>query len=172
VLAAARDAAATPGPVTRLLTVFSDGQTTTSTRPADVVPDLTALGVSVFPVALGHRQIVDDMRAVQESGYDARGQLTPGARGRMLNLEDRDRRVREFASLAALTGGRSFDPPDVSLGTVRTILAMLTATVVAEYVVGFVPVVSGGAPRAHKLEIRLRSKESGSVIGGKRTAVY
>lgn len=172
VLAVARDASAAPGPATRLVLVFSDGLPTTTTLPADIVPDLQQLGVSVFPVALGHREIVEEIRAAQENGYDGSGQLKQGARTRLYGLEDRERKLREFGSLGELTGGRSFDPPTMSLDVVRTLLTGLAARVTAEYVVGFEPERASGSSGRHKLEIQLRAKGLGDVLGGKRTIVY
>ncbi len=40
-----------------------------------------------------------------------------------------------------------------------------------QYVVGFVPEASG-RPRGHRLEVKLKSKPSGKLRGGKRMAVY
>jgi VWFA-related protein len=172
VLAIAQDASTSPGTATRPIVVFSDGQTTTTTRAADVVPGLLAQGVSIYPVALGHRQLIEEMRAVQEGNYDAAGQLSQNARTRMYRLEDREREVKELASLGPLTGGRPFDPPNLAPDTVRAILAMLTATVASEYVVGFAAAPSTGTARVHKLEVKLRSKETGAVMGGKRAIAY
>jgi hypothetical protein len=47
----------------------------------------------------------------------------------------------------------------------------MAAQVRSEYVVGFVPETSD-APRRHKLEIRLRGKDAGRVMGGTRTLVH
>jgi hypothetical protein len=47
----------------------------------------------------------------------------------------------------------------------------MVAQVRTEYVVGFAPEASG-APRRHKLEIRLREKDAGKVMGGTRTVVH
>jgi hypothetical protein len=103
---------------------------------------------------------------------DGAGQLSQNARTRLYRLEDREREVKELASLGPLTGGRPFDPPNLAADTVRAILAMLTETVASEYVVGFAPPSATGTPRAHNLEVKLRSKETGAVMGGKRAIVY
>jgi VWFA-related protein len=172
VLATARDASASPGPATRLLLVFTDAQPTTTTHPGDILPALQAIGIPVYPVVLGHREIIEEMREVRENGFNSRGELTQGARTRLYRLEDRERRMRELALLGEMTGGRSFDPPTVTLDIVRTILATMTATVVSEYVVGFSPERSASAPKPHKIEVKLRSKDTGALTGGKRTVSY
>jgi hypothetical protein len=52
------------------------------------------------------------------------------------------------------------------------ILAGVRNEGLSQYVVGFVPHASFGTPRDHKLEIKLASKSSGQLIGGKRQATY
>jgi hypothetical protein len=47
----------------------------------------------------------------------------------------------------------------------------MVAQVRTEYVVGFVPETSD-APRKHRLEIRLREKGAGKVMGGTRTVMH
>jgi hypothetical protein len=47
----------------------------------------------------------------------------------------------------------------------------MVALVRTEYVVGFASETSD-APRKHKLEIRLRGKSAGKVMGGTRTVVH
>jgi len=42
----------------------------------------------------------------------------------------------------------------------------------SQYVVGFVPQPSSGALNKHKLEIKVASKSSGTLVDGKRTAIY
>jgi hypothetical protein len=44
--------------------------------------------------------------------------------------------------------------------------------VVTEYVVGFAADRAAGTRRPHRLEVRLRSKNTGTVMGGKRTVLY
>lgn len=44
----------------------------------------------------------------------------------------------------------------------------IAAQVACEYVVGFNPPPSDGAPKRHKVEVRLARKELGKVLGGTR----
>lgn len=77
-----------------------------------------------------------------------------------------------------MTGGRSIVPsPEKNDGALVTselseILAGVRNEGLSQYVVGFVPHASFGTPRDHKLEIKLASKSSGQLIGGKRQATY
>lgn len=80
--------------------------------------------------------------------------------------------------LAALTGGRPFMPPfEINGGVLnadvlRDILRAVRNDGLLQYLVGFVPQPSSGAPKEHKLEIKLVSKSSGELMGGKRGTVY
>jgi len=142
IMAAAKDAA---GP----LVVFSDGLPTTNTRPEDAAAALAGLGIPVYPVVLGHADTAGRPWGPMQEMFMA-----------------------DFARLADLTGGRSFDPPAINLTVVHEILAALAEEVRSEYVAGFALPAPAGGVRPHKLEVRLRSKELGSVRGGTRTVIH
>jgi hypothetical protein len=80
--------------------------------------------------------------------------------------------MADFARMAELTGGRSFDPPLIDLGVVRQILAALAGQARYEYVAGFYPEPTPEGPGRHKVEIKLRSKDLGTIRGGSRTIVH
>lgn len=172
VMAAAKDAAAQPGNPTRMLLVFSDGFPTTDTRPEDASSLLREHGIPVYPVVLGHQRIADQVRQVQESGYNRQGVMSDGARHRLSRIEEQEREIQDFARLGELTGGRSFDPRWINLNMVRRILGAMVGQIRCEYVVGFTPAPSSGDPKRHKLEVRLRSKDLGRVLGGVRTVTH
>lgn len=172
VLAAAKDAAAGPGNVTRMLLVFSDGFSTTTSRPEDAATPVSELGIPLYPAVLGHYRIQEQIRQAHESGYDRMGVLTDGARRRLARLEDQESEIQQFASLGELTGGRAFDPRMINLEIVRQLLAAMVAQIRCEYVVGLTPTPSTGAPARHELQVRLRAKELGKVLGGARTVTY
>jgi VWFA-related protein len=142
IMAAAKDAS---GP----LVVFSDGLPTTTTRSEDAAAALAALGIPVYPVVLGHAGTAGKPWGPMQEMFMA-----------------------DFARLAEGTGGRSFDPPAINLTVVREILAALAEEIRCEYVVGFAPPASSGGVRRHKLEVKLRSRELGSVQGGTRTVIH
>lgn len=167
VMGAARDAAASPGNATRMLLVFSDGFPTTDTRPEEGAAVPRDLGVPVYPVLLGHQRYIEEARAVQESGYNREGVLSQGARDRLARIEDKERQMEEFGRLGELTGGRSFDPRFINAEILRQILGAMVAQVRCEYVVG-VTLAPSARPTARKLEVKLRSKELGKVLGGVR----
>jgi hypothetical protein len=76
-----------------------------------------------------------------------------------------------FGSLGDLTDGHAFYPPRIDTVTVTDILDTIRDKSLSQYVVGFPPGASG-SQREHRLEIRLKSKSGGKVVGGKRAAVY
>jgi hypothetical protein len=76
-----------------------------------------------------------------------------------------------FASLGDSTGGRSFDPPQLDASTARRIIQSLADEVRAEYIAGFSP-EPGSPPASHRIEIRLKGRKDGKLVGGSRAAVY
>jgi VWFA-related protein len=168
----ARDVTTSGGNVTRMMLVFSDGFATTDTRPEEGASVARELGIPVYPVALGHSRITERAKQIQSSGYNSQGVMTEGARNRLARLQDQEREIEEFASLGELTGGRSFDPPMVNLIIIRQILSAMVAQVRCEYVAGFTPAAAAENPTKHKLEVRLRSKDLGNVLGGVRVITH
>jgi VWFA-related protein len=166
VAAVSREAAATPGDTTRMVLVFSDGFPTTNSRPEDAASLDRELGIPIYPVVLGHQALMQRIADAQ-----ARQQPSGPSSGRVSYLVAKQNEIADFASLGELTGGRSFDPPEITLSVTRSILGSMVALMRTEYVAGFVPETSD-APRKHKLEIRLREKAAGKVMGGTRTVVH
>src|SRR5204862_16598 len=100
--------------------------------------------------------------------YNKQGVMSDGARDRLARVEAQEREIQEFARLGELTGGRSFDPPMINLTMMQTILSAMVAQVRCEYVVGYTPEPGTAEPAKHKLEVKLRGKDLGKVLGGVR----
>jgi VWFA-related protein len=166
VAAVSRQAAGTPGDATRMVLAFSDGFPSTDSRPEDAADIDRELGIPVYPVVLGHQRLMQRME-------EERRRLMPGesTSGTLSYLMAKQNQIADFARLGELTGGRSFDPPAITLTVTRSVLSSMVALVRTEYVVGFAPEISD-APRRRKLEIRLREKDAGKVMGGTRTVVH
>jgi hypothetical protein len=164
----ARDAAAIQNNATRMILMFSDGFPTTDTKVEEGAEVAKELGIPVYPVVLGHKKLADRARQIHETGYNKQGVMSDGARDRLSRVEAQEREIQEFARLGELTGGRSFDPPMINLMMMQTILGAMVAQVRCEYVVGFTPDARSGDPAKHKLEVKLRSKDLGKVLGGVR----
>ena len=172
VLAAAKDMAAGAGNATRLMLVFSDGFPSTTTGPEDILPGLNELGIAVYPVALGHQRLVERGKAIRESGYNGSAVLSEAARNGLQRIQAQELQIMEFTSLGESTGARSFDPPAINLLMLQNILGFMVGQVQCEYVVGFSPDGSSGPPTMHRLEVRLRSKDLGKLLGGARTVIH
>lgn len=59
-----------------------------------------------------------------------------------------------------------------SVDVVRQIVQVVAEQVRWQYVAAFKPTPSSGKPKSNKVEIRLRSKKFGEVLGGKRTVIH
>jgi VWFA-related protein len=143
ILEASRAAAATPGNVTRLMLVYSDGLDDTAMHPEEIADLIREREIAVYPVALGHRRLA----------------------------EREEYRVLEFARLGELTGGRSYDPDVVNHFVMKQILEGLVGSLRTEYIIGFSPEPSP-TPGKHKLEVRLRDKQLGAIVGGTRAVTH
>jgi len=166
IAAATELAAASPRESTRMVLVFSDGLPTTNCNATDGAAPAIEHGVAIYPVVLGHAALTQKIQ-------EATAKLQPGqfTSNTLSNLEHQQLEVLEFSRLADLTGGRSFDPPEITLSVMRNVLAGLVAQIRTEYVVGFSPPLSA-TPATHKLEVRLRDKSLGKVLGGTRSVVH
>ena len=168
---AAKEAAAAPANATRMMLVFSDGFPTTTSAPEDASVMCREVGIPVYPVVLGHQRLVDQARNIRRNAANQPTPQAPPVRA-LEKIQDQETQIEDFARLGQLTGGRSFDPPEITLDIMRQILSEMMTQVRTEYVVGFTPEVSRGAPRRHRLEIRLRSKDLGRVLGGTRVVAH
>lgn len=157
------------GPSSRLMIVFSDGFSTSKTKPEAAVKAARAFGIPLYPVVLGHQRIAEQARSVGGGRRDIG--VNPRALERQGRALEKEWQMREFADIAAATGGRSFDPPFLNELMVREILKSVVRDVQAEYLAGYYP-ASGETRRLHKVEITLRDKKAGKIYGGTRTVVH
>ncbi len=187
-----QDAAESGGAATRLMVVLSDGFSTTSTPPEQALAAARHFGITLYPVILGHDRVLQ--QAASAGGMHAPSRHNqpwgptppPGvgpARGGGYGMRDAMQRNREsrarwlewrmaaFAALGDATGGRSFDPPEVSNGIVGRILLAVTQAARAEYVAGYYPAAGDGAPRARVVSVQLVGKGKGKIQGGRRLVV-
>jgi VWFA-related protein len=162
VIGAARDTAAQPAPARRLMLVFSDGFGTTTSAPEDASNICAELGVAVYPVLLGHWKLLEQMRAEQEREA-ARKNPSANISAAADRMNEKQREVEEFGSLARLTGGHAFDPPMLTLDVLRRVLAGLVAEARTEYVLGFTP-APGELDRRRKFEVKLKEKAGAQII--------
>ncbi len=173
-----KDSVAAPENAIRVLAVFSEGWVrggsgptpvlsgggATTTTAQDVADQANALGVAVYPVVLDLDEYLQHPFAVALPAGSAPHSQT-GFNASAIAM------VAGFRSVGELTGGRSFYPNRIDAAVVNDILDVVRNQGLSQYAVGFAP-PSSARQRKHELEIRLKSKSAGKLMGGKRTAVY
>jgi hypothetical protein len=168
VIGVLRDLEASPSKTVRLLADFSQGKGPTTTMPEDIAAQDSALQIPIYPIAL-----VD-----MGNGPSVQGEAPPGggihgcdAKSLPMGYTCQVLGPPTFGNLGPLTGGRAFYPRGIDEHVVSNILEVTRNEGLLRYVLGFVPPPSA-KPRKHDLEIRLKSKSTGKLIGGRRAAVY
>ena len=165
--------------------MISDGFPTSDTPPEYAVRVARMYGVPVYPVILGHRQVVQRAQAGGGGAWGG-GPRGPAGRGGGAQTQirmnrDRERlargRAREqemgvFASIGAATGGQAFDPPQVSNKALRKVFQGLAGQVRAEYLAGYYADSAGEERTPHQVEIRLSEAVKGKLYGGTRVIVH
>jgi Ca-activated chloride channel family protein len=161
----ARDAAASGGPGTRVMVIFSDGFETSHTSPKEAVEAANDTGIPLYPVVLGHRKLLDRARrgAPPDPIWARQIQRQNQIRAQVLQQE-------EFARFGPQTGGRSFQPRVANSKMIRQILSELVNQIRSEYVVGYYPVATAEKKKC-QVEVKLLAKDKGQVHGGTRTVV-
>jgi VWFA-related protein len=164
-----RDIASTPTTASRMLLIFSDGE---STRPGDdgrvseAVAAALESGVTLNPVMLLRPMGGSQLPSAQQrapSPADPTAQPVPPR----MQVETS---VASFMRLAKDTGGQKFEVLLANQDVLPKILRELAARVRYEYVVGYYP-QSGAGRKRRKVEVVLKRKDRGDLIGGYRTVV-
>ena len=165
----AREAASRPGSISRIMIVLSDGLDTTRTKPEAATEAALAAGIPVYPVVLGHERVA--RRAQQDWGGNVRN---PRQVERQARAAEHEGQMFEFAEVGKKTGGQCFDPPIMNNSVLKSILQGLVGQIRAEYVIGYYlpPAPAAASAKKHKVQIRIRDKRAGKLIGGSRTVVY
>ncbi len=180
-----RDAANRGGNVSRMMVVFSDGFSTTNLSTDLVVQSANAFGIPIYPVVLGHGQIVK--RAFQ--GGSAHRQSSPNTGApwqlrepsrnnpnagnqRQSQAREQESRQREFADIGLRTGGRSYDLSVINNMVIHKILTSLATLAQTEYVVGYYPSSVDEPLTAHQVEVNLTNRRIGKLYGGRRLIVH
>ena len=146
VIAAARDAAKGPASVSRLMLVFSDGLSTTTSAAGDAAPLCQELGIPVYAVALGHAKVLASVARNQPRTASKHPKAGTG----LANAEAKEAKVEDYLKLGPLTGGMPFDLPEITLDLMQKLLDGVVGEIRTEYIAGFVPDSSEGQiGRAH-----------------------
>jgi hypothetical protein len=161
--------AASPDPARRVLIVFSEGYSGTSSPRQNVADAALALGVPIYPVILDRDKYVE--YPVSCGSQSTAGSLTVPDDGSGAPCAGKYVTMAPATPLGDMTGGGVYFPANLNRKTLDEILQGVRDAELAEYVVGFVPEPSQ-APRKRKLEVVLKSQSLGKVVGGRRDVVY
>ncbi|HXE65281.1 MAG TPA: hypothetical protein VN519_17175 [Bryobacteraceae bacterium] len=74
------------------------------------------------------------------------------------------------AAVGGMTGGAVFVPPHLDREALAAILKIARDTTLSQYIVGFTPEEAAKAKK-HSLEVTLKSKSSGKLVGGEKNGV-
>ena len=169
IVASLRDATASPNSTRRVLIVFSEGHSVTSSPRQDIADVAVALGVPVYPVILNRNQYVEHPFSCGSQPGAGSGTVPDDGSGSP--CAGRYVAMPPAAGLGDMTGGGVFFPANLNRKTMDDILQGIRDAELAEYVVGFVPEPSQ-APRKRKLDVVLKSQSVGKVVGGRRDVSY
>jgi hypothetical protein len=81
-------------------------------------------------------------------------------------------RLKRFVELGRATGGRGFDPITPSPRAIVNILDYVVRLLSAEYIIGYYGTGAEGQVRRRRVEVRLRSRAQGKVLGGSRIVTH
>lgn len=152
-IATMKDAVGAPENALRILVIFSEGKGGTTAPPEEAADQARALGIPLFNVV-----------------FDYEDSVSPTLPGREVAEAAQDALKRYFQNLADSTGGGMFYPSHINAKVISGILEFIRNQGLTQYVVGFLPGPS--EQTEHNLEIRLKSKSIGKLLGGQRKTVY
>jgi len=161
-----REVAGAPGDASRMVVVFSDGESY-PLNDTDLwnktVSDAQELGVALYPVTL---QGVAAEPA--PTGAPPQSSTTDGpAYHAAMRAMSRDR----FAGLGRLTGGQAFASA-ASTEVLPNILRSLGSQIRFEYVVGYYYPAGSGSGKRRRVTVTWSGRGRGEIMGGTRVVVY
>jgi hypothetical protein len=168
--AAARTMAEWPGDGPRAILVFSSGRwageafwldmeerLNFSPRPEDASAAALQVGISLFPFVVEEHTRIDPMAKINP-----------------LWAAEVRRQHDVLRQLGEATGGLAFtvSPEQTTLGATRQNFIEVAEYLVTRYIAAFQPGPAAAEPRRHRVEVRLRPEEVGSLQGGFRMVVH
>jgi VWFA-related protein len=175
--AVAVDSAAT-GPAIRMLVILSSAQpdsvSTSQTSKRELFDSTvrTALGsgVTLYPVVLKlpfGSQASDSSSSSKSGGRATSSAPSPAADA---SGQDALRSIGDFQNLGSATGGESYEALS-GTDLLPKVLKSISKAIQDDYVAGFNPPSTGGGKR-HKIEVVLRDKNRGKIVGGSFNVVH
>jgi VWFA-related protein len=171
---AALDAAAT-GPAIRMLVVFSSAGPDTVSSSQSAKRDLfdstvraaQGSGVTLYPVLL---KSPFSSQASDSNRSSGKGGSSSSSSASSASGQDVLRSMGDFTNLGSPTGGETFDALS-STDFLPGVLKSISKAIQNDYVTGFNP-TSAGAAKRHKVEVVLRDKNRGKLVGGSLNVVH
>jgi VWFA-related protein len=168
------DAPAT-GPAIRMLVVFSRAQPGLAGGPHSSERDLfdptvriaQESGVSVYPVLLRSPFGLQASDSNATTSASARG---PNTMTEYSPDQSILRSIGDFKNLGSATGGQSSEALS-NTNFLPAVLKSISKLIEDDYVAGFNPASTGGRKR-HKVQVVLRNKNLGRIIGGSINVVH
>ena len=144
----ARQAAANGGNVVRIMVIFSDGQADYYDlgHYEDSVLTAQKLGIALYPVLLQSPDLAALGNAVPSYVFES---------------------IDKYMTLAKRTGGESFTAP-ATRDVLPGILSAIAQQIRYDYVAGFYPTAAGTNKKRRTVEVSLKTKSKGDLIGGQR----
>jgi hypothetical protein len=161
------------GPSIRMLAVFSEGFSGTTTPTQDVADAASAVGMHLYPIVLDY-QLYNQKAPPNKSNNAGTSPIYlpgPSSAGQDSYAGGLVPAMVRFSNLAEMTGGRSFFPAHLDASAIQDIVNAMASEGSSQYYVAFVP-DPATRRREHKLEIRLKNKAIGKVVGGQRRSLY
>jgi VWFA-related protein len=169
--------AATAGPAIRMLVVFSSALPGLGGGPHSSERELFAptvriaqeSGVTVYPVLLklpfGSQASDSNTTSASTRGGSSRNTMTEYSPDQSIL-----RSVGDFKNLGSATGGHSSEALS-NTNFLPAVLKSISKLIQDDYVAGFNPSSTGGGKR-HKVEVVLRDKNRGKLVGGSITVEH
>src|SRR5579872_1900759 len=154
----ARDFGAAGGPAIRMMALLSDGESFWHgdlERSGEAVNAAREHGIALYPVFLGKA-------GATQTRIGPSAPVVDGAAAESISA---------FLDLGEETGGRSLTGL-MNTDVLPPVLRSLASGIRGLYVAGYYPELSGGAPKSHKVEVRLVSKRGRKMYWGFRTVVH
>jgi hypothetical protein len=165
-----QDVAASPVAARRVLLLFSDlwAGGTSGAAWQSIGDKVLASGTEIDPVILDLYKMAATRHITGDNGR-------AGLPGSSIPVEMADHSTRWVSApvsgeLGPMTGGETLIPEHLNRDALANILLRIRDTTLSKYLVGFVPEASA-KPGKHRLEVELKSKTAGKVVGGERDGV-
>jgi hypothetical protein len=170
-----KDAAASPIAARRVLLFFTDGGGGTGSKSLEdayssMVDPAQVLNIPLDPVIMDQYRMNVIANRPSPGGVLATVDIPADLANKAGFTGEAYRNLPWVAGVGGRTGGEVFVPPRLDREALAAILKIARDTTLSQYIVGFTP-EEAAKPKKHSLEVTLKSKSSGKLIGAERNGV-